>query len=68
MSDRDFPCECCDSDEEHERALELAWRDFLLDPGSPPAHWDEDRARRVIRMVNAARRDMLAARPKPEAK
>jgi len=48
--------ECdCDSVAAHEENEEESLRDFLRNPGPPPAHWDAETAERVTATVERAR-------------
>ena len=52
-------CECCDSEEEHEAAVQESMQDFLNDPGPPPAGMSEKsvaRARSAIAEERAKRK------------
>lgn len=53
--DDDEACECCDSPEQHRAREAESLREFLLDPGPPPAHWDEETRQRVARALERAR-------------
>ena len=53
-------CGCgCDSDEEHEAFVEDSRRDFLRNPGPPPAHFTGEDVERALTAMNEARRELL---------
>lgn len=52
--EREFPCECCDSDEEHEEFLREEQRAFLANPGEPPAHFTPEDIERALTAMNRA--------------
>jgi len=53
------PChhDCgCDSEYEHDAAIEESRRDFLRNPGPPPAHWDDETKKRVAAAIECEHR------------
>ena len=48
-------CECCDSEEAHDAAVERSRLDFLRSPGAMPEHWDAETMERVERSIAKAR-------------
>ncbi len=51
--------ECdCESEEAHDAAVDEMERDFLRDPGPPPAHFTAAQTERAQRGIEAARKRM----------
>ena len=46
---------CCDSKKAHAASQEESLREFLRDPGPPPAHWSPEVQELVARAVERAR-------------